>query len=350
MNLLGNVKELGRRLKVHNVAVSSAGIAFYGLLALVPTLVALISIYGLITDPNEISEQVSDAAGSLDETTQTFISDLLKDIVGVDDETGEAGSAVGRWLGVLFGIGLALFSASGAVQKLMGTISVAYEAEESRPGWRLRLLAYGFTLGAIIGVIVMTLTIGALPAILDRVDMPDAVRSVISIVQFPLLGVLFAGALTVLYRYSPDRSPRTPWRNPGAAVGTLLFLFFAIAFSIYSSNVGLLPASYGLLGSVAALMIFLQLTALAVIVGAEANAAVEAPASIGAANPAGRQLQATGAAVAGGATPGTGGALVPYRPDAATTDPNQPAPALSFGKAMAGLLALFALARGISGD
>ncbi len=334
--VVANLKEIARRIKAHNVMVTSAGIAFYGLLAIVPTLIALISIYGLVTDPAEIEQQVADAAGSLDSTTKDFITEILTGIVGDSDEPD---GSVGAWLSLIFGILVALWSSSGAVSKLIGTVAVAYEAPEGRPGWRLRLMAYGFTAAAIIGVAVMALVIAAAPALLDQTNIGDGAAAAISVLQFPLLGLLFGGALTVLYRYSPDRSVPTPWKNPGAVVGTLLFIFFAIAFSIYSANVGLLPASYGLLGSIAALMIFLQLTAIAVIIGAEVNSAIE----VGSVSPATVASTATGAA--------SGSALVPAGPIASAGSPTDgeaaDRPTLSFGTALAGLVALFALARGL---
>lgn len=334
--VIGNIAEIMGRIKAHNVTVTSAGIAFYGLLALVPTLIALVSVYALIADPEDIQTQVSDIAGSLDTTTQDFLTGQLESIVGEVNENGESsGSATGRITALVLGLGLALFSASGAVQKLINTVSVAYEARETRPGWKLRAMAYVFTFGAIVGVALMVFTIGVVPAILDELDLGGAATSAISILQLPVLAILFAGALTVLYRYGPDRQPRTPWRNPGALVATLLFLLFAIAFSFYSSNVGLMPASYGLLGSIAALMIFLQLTALAVIIGAEVNGAIEVRSL--ASTP---ELQPTGAA------------LVPYAGGAGerADEDAEPRKILSFGTALAGLAALFALGRAATKD
>jgi hypothetical protein len=82
--VFGHVRELQRRIKAHNVVVAAAGVAFYGLLALVPTLIALVSIYGLVADPADIEQQVSDLAGSLDEGTQDLLVDQLRDIVGAD--------------------------------------------------------------------------------------------------------------------------------------------------------------------------------------------------------------------------------------------------------------------------
>ena len=326
--MLGHIREIQRRIKAHNVVVASAGVAFYGLLALVPTLIALVSIYGLVADPSDIEQQVADIAGSLDGDIQSLLTKQLEDIVGSVEETenGEGTNLVGRWAGLIIGTGLALFSASGAVQKLIGTVAVAYEAEEGRPGWKVRGMAYLFTLGAIIGIGLMVLVIAVMPNLLGRVDLGDLAEAAIAVGQYPVLAVLFAGAMTILYRYGPDRDPRTPWRNPGAVVGTLLFLVFAVAFSFYSANVGAMPASYGLLGSIAALMIFLQLTTVAVIAGAEANSIVE-----------GERLEA--------AQPEAGPVTEAGARSAGSQPAGEPAD-LPLGKALAGLAALFVLGRG----
>ena len=352
-------KEILRRIKIHNVMVNAAGIAFYGLLALVPTLIALVSIYALVADPAEIETQVADVAGSLDDTTRDFLTDQLKSIVGdVEDSTAAAESAdddgiagtVGRIGGLAIGILLALFSASSAVQKLMGTINQAYEVEDQRPGWKVRALAYLFTAAAIVGLALMALSITIIPTVLDRVDLGSAAETAITVLRLPVMGLLFGGALTVLYRYGPDRSPRTPWRNLGAVVATGLFVLFAIAFSVYSSNVGLMPASYGLLGSIAALMIFLQLTALAVIVGAEVNGAIEV----------GRVLTTAALSTDGTTAAGAAASFAPAgrssgRTRAGNGNSNghgngNDEPTIGFGKALAGLLALFALGRGVRRD
>ena len=355
--LLANIKEIMRRIKVHNVVVSAAGIAFYGLLALVPTLIALVSVYAIVADPAEIESQVTSAAESLSEDTRAFVVAQLEGIVGdVESEDGSGGSAFGRWAGLIFGIAVALFSASGAVQKLMSTVTLAYEATETRPGWKVRGLAYLFTAGAIFGIALMIFSIGVIPALLDVVELGSVAESAISILILPALGLLFAGALTILYRFTPDRPQRTPWWNPGAIVGTFLFIFFAIAFSVYSSNVGALPASYGLLGTIAALMIFLQLTALAVIIGAEVNGAVEARAAAASQNVtslAAAGTTMTGTTMTGTASQSGSGTRSLVSSGAAgpsSTGTSEPAPTLSFGKALAGLLALFALGRGASGD
>lgn len=261
-------KHLLVRIKAHNVVVMCAGIAFYGVLALVPTLIALVSIYALLTDPAEIAEQIKGLTETMDEDTRTVLENTLAD--AVVEARGSSGITA-----LALGITLALFSASGAVQKLMLSVSMAYATLETRKGWNVRGLAYLFTAGAIVGIALIVFLLGALPAIMNEVGLSGPTKVVINIVRFPLLAALFAGALTILYRYAPDRPHKTPWWNPGAIAGTIAFLLFAVLFSLYFSFAGSMPDSYGLLGSIAAIIIFFQLCAIAVIIGAEVNATYE---------------------------------------------------------------------------
>lgn len=348
---MGYVKEILARIKFHNVTVSAAGVAFYGLLALVPTLIALVSVYALVADPAEIETQVTEAAGSLDDDTRGFVTSTLKGIVGDVETAGDgepangesASGIVGRVTGLALGLLVALFSASGAVQKLMGTVNQAYGVMDQRPGWKVRGLAYLFTAGAIVGVALMAFSISALPQILDRVELGGAAETLLNVLRLPILAALFGGGLTILYRYGPDRSRRTPWRNPGALVAMVLFVVFAIGFSIYSSNVGEMPAAYGFLGSIAALMIFLQLTALSVIIGAEVNAAVEE----------GFITNQDEAPVRSVANARQSQAVTPQAATSQAVTPehrSQRGEPLSFGKAMASMAAMYILGRGRSGD
>lgn len=266
--LIPTIRHVMVRIKVHNVVVMSAGIAFYGVLALVPTLVALISIYALITDPNEIANQIEQLGDHMDDNSAALLSQELNNVVR--SASGSTGIAT-----LTGSILVALFSASGAVQKLMLSVTMAYATIERRKGWQVRALAYLFTAGAIVGVALIVFILGALPPLMSEIGLSNVTRWIINIARIPLLAAVFAGALTILYRYGPHRQRDTPWKNPGAVVGTLAFMLFAGAFSFYVSVAGGLPASYGVLGSIAALIIFFQLCALSVILGAEVNATYE---------------------------------------------------------------------------
>ncbi len=302
-------KEVNKRIKAHNVVVIGAGIAFYGLLALIPTLVAVISTYALVTDPAEIASQIEGITENMEPESASFINNQVS--LAVDDAKSSGTVAL------IVGILVALWAASGALQKLMNVIALAYGAIEGRKGWKVRLLSYGLTAGGIVTVAVIGFVFGALPKVLDAVGLDGPLITLVSIGSYVAMFAFMALAFTVLYRYGPDRSPKTPWKNKGSVVGGITFLVFAVLFSLYFRfAAGSMPASYSILGAIAAIIIFLQLTAIAVVVGAEVNAINEA------AN------------------------LDPLASTMPEEEEPPPADPLSFGKAAAGLAALFILGGG----
>ncbi len=157
-----SLKQLQVRIKAHNVVIMCAGIAFYGVLALVPTLVALVTVYGIVTDPAEIADQIVSLSERMDQSTAELIGTQLDEIVR--SAKGSDGT-----LALIVSIVLALFSASAAVQKLMLSVSMAYATLEGRKGWVVRGLAYLFTAGAIVGIALIVFLLGALPTLMDEV-------------------------------------------------------------------------------------------------------------------------------------------------------------------------------------
>ena len=258
-------KEVMARIKAHNVVVIAAGIAFYGLLALIPTIVATISVYSLVTDPVELASQIKDLTENMEEESASFINTQVTEAVA-DAKSNGTGA-------LIIGILVALWASSGALQKLMNVIALAYGAIEGRGGLKVRALSYGLTAGGIITVALMGLVFGGLPALLDWAGLGGGLNALVSIGSYIAMLFFMMFAFTVLYRYGPDRDPKTPWKNPGAAAGAGMFLVFAVVFSLYFRfAAGSLPASYSILGAIAAIIIFLQLTAIAIVIGAEVNA------------------------------------------------------------------------------
>ena len=257
-----------RATKADNVPLLAAGVAFFALLALVPALVALVSVYGLVADPTQVERQVSDLLGAAPTEVRELIETQLESVVD--------SSNTGIGLGVLVGLLVALWSASSGMRHLVAAVNAAYNESETRPFLRLRGLSLLLTLGAILFVAAAFGTIALLPALLEGTGTSDVARSVINVLRWPLLAVAMAVGLAVLYRFAPNREePRWEWASIGALVATVLWIVVSLAFSVYAANFGRFNDTYGSLGAIVVVMLWLYLTAYVVIAGAELNAELE---------------------------------------------------------------------------
>lgn len=254
--------------KQDDVALLAAGVAFYALLALVPALAALVSIYGLVADPADIDRQVGDVLAAAPAEVQDLVAQQM-DAVTSQSRGGLGLTAIG-------GLLLALWSASSGMKHLMSAINVAYDEEETRGFLALRLRALLLTVGAIGFVVAAVATITAVPALLADTALGGAARTAINVARFPLLALGLVVGLAVLYRYAPDRDqPRWSWTAPGTIVATVLWIGGSLLFSLYTSTMGSYSETYGALGAVVVLMLWLALSAAAVVLGAEINAEAE---------------------------------------------------------------------------
>jgi len=254
--------------KDDHVSLLAAGVAFYSLLAAVPALVAVISIYGLIADPADIGEQVVDALAAAPAEVRDLVSAQLESI---------AGSSSGATLfAALLGVVLALWSASSGVGHLIDALNVAYDESERRGFVERKLLALAFTVGAIAFVVVAFGAIAILPALVADTGLGGFGRVLVGAVRWV---VLFAGTITglsLMYRYGPDRDePKWRWTSPGAVLAAVLWIAGSLLFSLYTANFAKYNDTYGSLGAIVVVMLWLFLTATVVIVGAEVNAELE---------------------------------------------------------------------------
>lgn len=265
-------KEIGLRVKDEiagdHMPLLAAGVAFYAMLALFPALIAAVTAYGLVADPAQLQSQIQSLAGVLPPSAQDLLREQLEGIV--------AGSTGGLTLGVIGGLLGALWSASAGMQGLVKAVNVAYDEPETRPGWKVRLLSLGMTLAAIVGVSVAFGLVAVLPAVLGTVGLSQAGRTAAELLRWPLLLVLVLAALAAIYRYAPDRDdPKWRWVSWGSVVAALLWLGGSWLFSFYVSSFGSYNETYGSLGAVIVLLLWLFLTAFVVLLGAEINAEME---------------------------------------------------------------------------
>jgi membrane protein len=266
------------------IPLLSAGVAFFGFLALFPTLIALVLAYGLFADPSTIATQV-DSMG-------TALPAEVKDLV-ITQLTEQSQRSGALSVGVIISLMLALWSASGGVANLVLAINTAYDETDDRPIVKKRLLALALTFGAIIFMIVLVTLIAVLPIIFSIFD-GGPLRWLVQVVRWVLIAALIMIALAVLYRVAPDRdAPKLRWASPGAIVATLVWLLVSVGFSLYVTLFASYAKTYGALAGIVVLLMWLWLTSYAVLFGAEINAEAEQQtikdSTVGAAQPLGRR-------------------------------------------------------------
>jgi len=261
-------KRVKDEAKADNASLLAGGVAFFALLALVPLLVAVLAIWGIFASPADATRLIRDLASGLPNSAQRLVSDQLRSI--------STRSNGGLGITAIISIVIALWSASSGTKHLIEAVNTAYDEEEGRGFVRVRGLALLLTLGAIVFLLVAIGFIAVVPSALDDAGIPDAVRTAVEIAIWPALGVMMVLGLAVLYRVAPDRDdPKWRWVSWGAVVATVLWLVGSAGFAVYASNFGSYDETYGSLGGVVVLMLWLYLTALVVVLGAEINAALE---------------------------------------------------------------------------
>ncbi|WP_279482845.1 YihY/virulence factor BrkB family protein [Aureimonas sp. SK2] len=245
----------------------AAGMTFYVLLALFPAVTATVSIYGLFTDASNFGDQMQVLSGFLPGGAMDIISEQMGRVASKEE------TKLG--LGLAFGLGLALWSANAAMKTLFDALNIVYEEEEKRGFIRLTLVSLFFTLCAIVFLIVALAAVVVLPIALNFVGL-GGIESWLLVLRWPLLLVVVAGGLSVVYRYGPSRRrARWRWITPGAGLAAVLWVIFSIAFSWYAQNFGSYDETYGSLGAAIGFMTWIWISSMVVLVGAELDAELE---------------------------------------------------------------------------
>ena len=255
-----------QQLKSDNVSLIAAGAAFYVFLALAPALIAVIAVYGLVADPADVSRQLGPILSALPADAASVVRDQLTTIT--------SGGRSGLGLSLIVGVVVALVGASKGLLALITALNIAYDEDETRGFVRLRAMALGLTVAvavAAVAVIGGMVVVRALARPLGTFG-----ETAVAVVRWPVLAGLGVVALAVLYRYAPDRkAPPWRWVTPGALVATVLWLVGSLAFSLYVATFGKYNETYGVLGGVVVLLLWLLLTAYAIVLGAELDREVE---------------------------------------------------------------------------
>jgi len=264
---LSTAKEVSARVKEHHVTLMGAGVAFYGFLAFIPALVAVVSVYGLVADPGDIQERVDDMTGAMPAEARDLIVQQLESIT----ETSSGALSFSLAISLI----AAIWATSSGMSHLVEAVNVAHDETESRNMVRRRVLGLALTVGAILFAVLAVSAIAIWPGIVSAIGLPSPADWLLKLAVWPVLAVGLMVALAVLYHYAPDRDVPFRWISWGAGIAVLLWLVASIAFQIYASNFGSYNETYGSLGAIVVMLLWLWISATVTLVGAEINAVLE---------------------------------------------------------------------------
>ena len=178
-----------------------------------------------------------------------------------------------------FGVAGALWSSSAAIVSIVGALNRAYDIEEGRPWWKVRLVAIGLTIGVALFVIAAFALVLAGPSLAEwlsaRTGWGTTFEWAWLILQWPLVFALVAFGIGLLYYFGPDADQDWAWITPGAIVATILWLVISLAFKLYVSNFTDYEGSYGSVGVVIVVLLWFYVSGIAILAGAELNAEIE---------------------------------------------------------------------------
>lgn len=261
------LKRTAKDASADDVLGLAAQLSYYFLLALVPAFVCVLALTSFLP-PNFLQDMVVSISGFAPPDVVQILREQLTDI------------ASGSHSGVFtFGLLMALWSSSAAMVSITSALNRAYDIEEARPWWKVRLVAIALTVGVAVFVVVAFGLIMVGPTLADRVassiGLGPAFALAWKVLQWPVVFALIAGGIGLVYYFAPDADQDWEWITPGAVLATILWLVASLAFKFYVSNFANYNESYGSLGGVIVLMLWFYISALAVLVGAEMNAEIE---------------------------------------------------------------------------
>lgn len=246
----------------------AAGVTFYALLALFPALTAFVSIYGLFADPQKIIDNF--------EMLNRFIPESALNIILDQTEAITSAPQAALSLASVIGLLIAFYSANGGTKAMISAMNVAWFQKEKRGFLRLNLVAIGFTVGAAVLVVTMFSAIAVLPALFGFLPIDRYTEELVAWLRWPIIFVAVLLALAIFYRFGPSRhSTHWHWISPGALFAAVGLGLASLLFSWYAANFANYNQTYGSLGAVIGLMMWLWIASMVVIAGAEINSEVE---------------------------------------------------------------------------
>jgi membrane protein len=246
----------------------AAQLAYYFILALFPALLFLLALASFFP----IEKVTDEVMRGLSSVAPPDVVQLITEQMRRISDSDQGGLLT---LGILG----ALWSSSSAIVGLISALNTAYDIKEGRAWWKVRLLAIGLTIALAIFLLISSTLVLAGPEIARKIadifGLGAAFTWTWNILQWPLAVALVITALALIYYYGPDAEQDWVWITPGAALATVLWLAISLGFRVYLQYAGDFNATYGTIGGVIILLLWLYLSGFAILVGAEMNAEIE---------------------------------------------------------------------------
>jgi membrane protein len=289
----GVLKRTGKEFSADNLTDWAAALTYYGVLAIFPALIALVSILGLVG-----SSATQPLLDNLGKVAPGPAKDILTSAVGgLQRSRGAAG------LLFFVGIGAAIWSASGYIGAFMRASNAIYEVEEGRPFWIKRPVQLAVTIVMLIllalSAVAVVITGGLATQVGNLIGAGEAAVTAWDIAKWPVLIFVVAFMFSILYWAAPNvRQPGFRWLTPGGIVAVIVWIVASAAFAFYVANFSSYNKTYGTLGGVIAFLVWLWISNLAVLFGAELNAELERGRELEAGQPADEEILVTPRAAA----------------------------------------------------
>jgi membrane protein len=269
---LATLKRTFREFKDDNLTDWAAALTYYAVLSIFPAMIALVSILGLVVDPATITRVVTDIVSQLGPSSA---ADTFKG--PIDQISSNQSSAA---LGLIVGVAVALWTASGYVGAFMRASNAIYERDEGRPFWKLRPFQLAVTLVLVLmaALVVLALIVSGpvAEAVGNAVGLGSTAVTIWDIAKWPVLLVVVMLMLAILYWSSPNAKPAGfRWVSPGSVLATVLWVVASAGFAFYVANFSSYNKTYGALAGVIVFLVWMWITNLAILLGAEVNAETE---------------------------------------------------------------------------
>lgn len=265
----GVLRRAAQRVGKDRVSLVSAGIAFFALLALFPALSALVAAAGLVLDPQTVTSELQTFAVAIPEAARSIILGQVREVT----ESSSNGLSLTLLISILF----AIYSASRGVSNLIAGLNVVYAEEEKRGFIRLTLFTLALTAVLVVIVACAIAVVAVLPAALRLLGENDQIAIWSAILRWPILLLIGIGTFSLIYRYAPSRrAAKWRWLAPGSVMACILWVAVSIGFSWYVENFGGYNETFGVLGGVIVLLLWLWISTFIVLLGALINAELEA--------------------------------------------------------------------------